>query len=254
MSEEIVLRVREAPTSRISAECVRPDRFAELDHATISALPVWVEGERRVLGDVVDVHGQRSANVRIEGDAARFDALGQGMTGGQLRVDGDAGRFLGRAMLGGRIHVRGTVGDGAGSGAPGASRGMRGGEIVIEGSAGREVGARMRRGMIVVAGCADADAGRAMLAGTLVVLGDVGAGALAWTKRGTLVTARPVEVPLTFRYACTYRPLFVTLLLRSVRARYGVAIDETWITGVYRRFSGDFAELGRGEILQWTSP
>jgi formylmethanofuran dehydrogenase subunit C len=254
MSGEVVLRVREPPAAPISAECVRPDRFAEMDRAAIAALPLWIAGERRSLGDVFDVGGERSASVRIEGDAARLDALGEAMTDGVLRVDGNVGRFLGRAMRGGRIHVRGNAADGAGAAGPGASKGMHGGEIVIEGSAGRETGARMRRGLILVTGDVAADAGHGMIAGTLAVFGSVAAGVLAWSKRGSLVAMRPLEVPRTFRYACTYRPLFVSLLLRSVRARYGLAVEESWITGAYRRYSGDFAELGKGEILQWTSP
>ncbi len=253
MSGEIVLRVRDAPSVPISAECVRPDRFADLDRGAIAALPLWIAGERRSLGDVFDVTGERSASVVIEGDAARLDALGEAMTGGLLRVHGDVGRFVGRAMRGGRIHVRGNAGAGAGAASPGASKGMRGGEIVIDGSADRGAGARMRRGLIVVTGDVAADAAHGMIAGTLVVFGAVATGALASGKRGSLVAMRAFDVPPTFRYACTYRPGFVSLLLRSVRARYGVAVDERWITGLYRRYSGDFAELGKGEILQWTA-
>lgn len=251
MSGEIVLRVREAPPAPVSAESVCPDRFAGMDRRAIAALPLWIAGERRSLGDVFDVAGERSASVVIEGDARHLDALGEAMTDGMLRVDGDVGRFVGRAMRGGRIHVRGNAGIGAGAAGPGASKGMRGGEIVIEGSAGRGVGARMRRGLIVVSGDVASEAGHAMIAGTLVVFGAVGAGALAWTKRGSLVAMGALDMPPTFRYACTYRPVFVSLLLRAVRARYGIAVEERWISGAYRRYSGDFAELGKGEILQW---
>jgi hypothetical protein len=30
-------------------------------------------------------------------------------------------------------------------------------------------------------------------------------------------------------------------------------LDERYLTGCYRRYSGDLAELGRGEILAWTA-
>src|SRR5437879_3427741 len=51
-----------------------------------------------------------------------------------------------------------------------------------------------------------------------------------------------------------YRPPPLPVLLRYLRARYGLAVAEPHITGRYARYSGDLAELGRGEILQWVAP
>jgi len=116
---------------------------------------------------------------------------------------------------------------------------------------GRDAGALVRRGLIVVGGDAGPGAGRAMIAGTLVVFGALGPGAARWSKRGTLVAMCGVEVPPTFRYACTYRPPHVALVLTYLRTRYALAVEGCHITGEYRRYSGDLAELGRGEILEW---
>ena len=131
---------------------------------------------------------------------------------------------------------------------------MAGGEIVIHGSAGAEAGARMRRGLVVVTGDVERGAGTGMIAGTVVVFGKAAAGAGRFLKRGSLVALGAIERPASFRYACTYRPPHIPVLLRYLRARYGLAVAERQITGRYARYSGDLAELGRGEILQWVAP
>jgi formylmethanofuran dehydrogenase subunit C len=90
-----------------------------------------------------------------------------------------------------------------------------------------------------------------MIAGTVVVCGASGPDAGRWTKRGSLIALGGVAPPATFRYACTYRPPHVRLLLRYLRARYDVPVSDRHIDGRYERYSGDMAELGKGEILQW---
>ena len=70
-------------------------------------------------------------------------------------------------------------------------------------------------------------------------------------KRGTIVAGGTVEVLPTFRYACTYRPGFLPLLFQSVVAR-GFPLAEHLALGAFRRYGGDFAEMGKGEILHWT--
>jgi hypothetical protein len=43
----------------------------------------------------------------------------------------------------------------------------------------------------------------------------------------------------------------VAVLLRYLRSRYGLPVAPRHITGRYDRYSGDMAELGKGEILTW---
>ncbi len=134
---------------------------------------------------------------------------------------------------------------------------MAGGEIVIAGGAGWDVGVQMAggsRGLVVVTGDVERGAGTGMIAGTVVVFGKAAAGAGRFLKRGSLVALGAIERPASFRYACTYRPPHIPVLLRYLRARYGLAVAERQITGRYARYSGDLAELGRGEILQWVAP
>src|SRR2546426_352573 len=131
-------------------------------------------------------------------------------------------------------------------------RGERSTTLRIEGELARVegIGTAMAGGEIVIAG----GAGPGMIAGTVVVFGKAAAGAGRFLKRGSLVALGAIERPASFRYACTYRPPHIPVLLRYLRARYGLAVAERQITGRYARYSGDLAELGRGEILQWVAP
>jgi formylmethanofuran dehydrogenase subunit C len=270
MSDAVVLTLRGPLAHDVDASSVAPDRFATLAAREIAELPVWAGRTRARLGDFFAVEGERASRVRVRGDVARVHALGRamrageldvegsagdgtgaGMEGGTLVVHGDVGHDAGAAMSGGVLCVNGRAGDNLAGARAGESRGMTGGEIVVRGAAGRDAGALVRRGLVVVGGAAGAGAGRAMIAGTLIVFGTLGPGAAAWSKRGTLVAMCGVSVPPTFRYACTYRPPHLALTLTYLRRHYALAVEDDHVTGEYRRYSGDLAELGRGEILEW---
>ena len=115
----------------------------------------------------------------------------------------------------------------------------------------------MRRGLIAVGGNVGDFAGVMMLGGSLVVFGRLAIRAGAAMKRGTIVSYEggaglPALLP-TFQYDCEYRPIWLRLLLRQMR-EWGFEVPEQSFGGNYRRYSGDFIELGKGEILVWTSP
>jgi len=251
MSDAVTLALATRPDHVLVADCIAADRFAGLDARQIAELPVVHGGRPGTLGQFFKVRGGHSSVVRIEGDLARVDAIGAGMAGGELTIDGNVGRDLGLAMSGGRIDVRGHAGDNAGGARAGAARGMTGGEIVVRGNVGDEAGARLRRGIIAVTGDSGRGTGEGMIAGTVVVFGKAGPGAGRFLKRGSIVALAPIERPSTFRYACTYRPPHVGLLLRYLRGRAGVPVADRYVTGKYERYSGDLAELGKGEMLQW---
>jgi hypothetical protein len=42
-------------------------------------------------------------------------------------------------------------------------------------------------------------------------------------------------------------------VLQRLKARYGLPVEARHVAGSYRRYSGDLAELGKGEILAWTA-
>jgi formylmethanofuran dehydrogenase subunit C len=127
---------------------------------------------------------------------------------------------------------------------------MRGGEIVVGGDAGEEAGAGMRRGLVAIGGDAGAGAGLRMLAGTVIALGGLGREAGIGNKRGTLASGAALhEAPLPrYAFAARFRPPALRLTLLRVR-ELGLAVGDAMIDGSWARWSGDFTELGRGEIL-----
>jgi formylmethanofuran dehydrogenase subunit C len=237
MSDTVTLTLRGALDRTLGLEGLTPDRLAQTAAKEIGDLPVWYGGHR----------------VRLVGDLARTQGVGAGMTDGELVIQGNVGRDAGAGMSGGVIDIHGDAGDNVGGAAPGASRGMTGGEIIVRGGAGVDAGASLRRGLIVIGGDAGERAGQRMIAGSVVVFGKAGWGAGRWTKRGSIVALGPIERPATFRYACTYRPPHLRVTLLYLRSRYKLPIADRYVTGRYERYSGDLAELGKGEILQWVA-
>ncbi|PYO42148.1 MAG: formylmethanofuran dehydrogenase subunit C [Gemmatimonadetes bacterium] len=251
MSDVVTLVLTHAQDHALVADCIVPDRFAALTTKEIAALRVTHGGRPAQLGDFFTVTGARSTSVRVAGSLERVEGIGTAMAGGDILIDGAVGPDLGLGMAGGRIDVRGAAGDNAGGARPGAAKGMTGGEIIIRGSVGDGAGAHMRRGLLVVVGDGGRGMGAGMIAGTVVLFGSAGPGAGRFLKRGSIVALGTIERPATFRYACTYRPPHVNLLLRYLRTHAGVPVTDRYVTGRYERYSGDLAELGKGEILQW---
>ncbi|MEP7085753.1 MAG: formylmethanofuran dehydrogenase subunit C [Gemmatimonadota bacterium] len=269
MSDRITLSLRAPLTRPLDADAIAPDRFAGLDAKEIAALTLWDGRAAVTLGDVFSVTGDRSSTVVLDGDLTQLHGVGTLMGGGTLEVTGSVGNSLGArmrggaitvqgsarddvgsAMAGGSIVVAGNVGDRVGGAQQGASKGMTGGEIIVRGSAGREAGARMRRGTLYCASCGEG-AGTAMIAGNVIVSGAIGGNVGGGNKRGTIVALGSVRVPATYAYACTYRPPHLSLMLLSLRKRFDLGIDDAHLHGLFKRYSGDLAELGKGEILEW---
>jgi formylmethanofuran dehydrogenase subunit C len=263
----LTLSLREQPTVPLETEGLGPDRLAGLGRAEIEALPVWHGNRRTRLADFFAVSGDGDEEVRVEGDLRLVKFLGAGMTagrvtvagdagmhtgaemgGGELVVEGDVGDFAGTAMRGGRLVVRGSAGHQLGGAHPGERAGMRGGEILVQGDAGDQAGAGLRRGLIAVAGRMGDAAGLRMRAGTIVALGGLGATPGAATRRGTIVAMTEVALLPTFAFACSYRPPFLRMYLRHLRA-LGLPVSDEQIEGRYARWCGDGLELRRGEIL-----
>ena len=85
------------------------------------------------VGDAFKLKGTDAAKLRFVGTDARCDRIGQGLTEGEIVVDGDAGAYLGSKMRGGKIAVSGSAGALAGAS-------MRGGTIDIARNAGERAG------------------------------------------------------------------------------------------------------------------
>lgn len=264
----IILHVKEAPTTvPLEAESISPDLFADKSRAEIEALPVAFGNEARSLGDFFRVEGERSDEIEIKGSIGRVKWVGSGMTrgrivihgdvgmhagaymrGGEILVEGNAADFLGIEMEGGLIRVKGNTGHRAGAAYRGSKYGMRGGVILVEGNVGHEVGAYMRRGLIVIKGSAEDFLGARMAAGTICLFGRPGLRTGGGMQKGTIVSMHPVELLPTFAYDCTYAPVFLRILFKGLK-RLGVQVSPQQALGPYRRYHGDLADVGKGEIL-----
>jgi formylmethanofuran dehydrogenase subunit C len=263
----LILTLREPPPAPVDAEAIVPERLAELRRVELDRLELGCGNRSMALGELFAISGTPGDDVRIEGDLSRFAGLGAGMTGGRLTVagvagphvgagmhdgdlvvEGDAGDWAGAEMRGGRLVVQGSVGRHLGGAYAGSRAGMHGGEILVHGDAGEQAGAGLRRGLLAVAGRVGAAAGLNALAGTIVAFGPVGAHAGAGMRRASIVAMAGAGLLPTYTPACAYRPPFLRLCLRRLRA-LGMPVDEDQIDGRYTRWSGDGVDLNRGEIL-----
>jgi formylmethanofuran dehydrogenase subunit C len=252
--EGISARLRKPLQTRVDLSAVLAGAWSGLAAVELARRPVLLDGGTPVpLGDLFELTGAPAGRVRFEGDLAQADRLGTRLAEGEVIVDGPVGDETGLAMSGGVIDVHGDAGALTGGAAGDARRGMTGGELLVRGGAGPGPGTRMRRGLLVVMADVAGQAGAGMIAGTVIVFGDAGPAPGRWSKRGSIVALGSVQIPPTYRYACTYQPDHLRLTLLRLRQRYGLAVDERYVSGFYRRYSGDLADLGRGEILAWTA-
>ena len=261
------LTLRKQPEVPLEAEVITPDNFGGKTAAAIAVLRVMHGNEEALLGDFFEIEGDGTAEIVLNGDLSRVkniaarmkqgkviingDAgmhLGAWMRGGDIDLFGNAGDWAGAEMTGGKIHIRGNAGHGLGGAYRGSRQGMNRGLIIVEGNAGNEVGAAMRRGLIVVKGDAGDFAGAFMIAGSIMVFGRLGIRTGAGLLRGTIIAFQPPELLPTFRYDCSYQPDFLKILFRELQVQ-GVSLPEVSGAGCYRRYSGDFNRLGKGEIL-----
>jgi formylmethanofuran dehydrogenase subunit C len=238
---------------RVDLSEVLAEPWTTLTASDMAGRTVYLERDGRVaLGDLFSIDGQPDGRIEFTGKLDLVDRLGAGLGEGEVLVKSSVGRETGIGMAGGILEIDGDAGPRAGAAPLGYKRGMLGGELIIRGSAGSEAGALMRRGLVVIGRTAGTLTGRGMIAGTVLVLGAAGAESGLWSKRGSVVVLGSITPPETYAYACTYQPVHLRLLFARLRARYGLPIQRKHLTGLYRRYSGDLAELGKGEILAWT--
>lgn len=263
----LTLTLRALPPHGVDLSAVIPDRLAGLNKSAIENIALGGRGLE--VADLFAVSGDDTQQMIIRDSSARLTHIGSGMTqgtitvegecgayvglgmhGGWITVTGNAGPFAGSGMTAGGIEIRGNAGDFLGGALPGDKQGMRGGIIVVNGNTGDRTGDRMRRGLILVGGDAGAYCGSRMLAGTILVSGRVGMMPGFALKRGTVLLAwQPPEVPATFQDSGEHALLFLTLLERELMReseRFGRFLP---LGNRVRRYCGDLANGGTGEIL-----
>lgn len=266
----LVLTLRGAPDQRLDLSPLVPHLLAGKTAAEIEKIELQTTRTPVTVGDAFRLRMGDAAHIRIEGGGERLDRVGHAMTDGEIVVEGDVGAQAGRLMRGGSLVIRGSAGPWAGSamiggrleilrdagdhlGGPfgGETVGMRGGAIVVRGGAGARAADRMRRGTIVVEGECGAHAGSRMIAGTLVTLRRAGPLPGYLMKRGTIVLGADCdELSPTFIDCGVHALVAMRLMADHVGASSGRAA--ACLRGPLRRYAGDMAVLGKGEILVGT--
>lgn len=260
------LTLRQEPPERLDLLNINPLSLNGLSEAEAAKLPVGTSRRGLTLGDCFTITLDGSETLVIEGGSSRLDRVGASLDGGSIRVVGDVGQRLGAGMRSGTVTVTGAAGPFAGSGATGgtitvegdagdhaggavygAKAGLDGATLIVRGTAGDHLGDRMRRGLILV-GSAGAHAGARMIAGTIaaISLGDhPGFG----MRRGTILAGTTGTVTPSFVETGTHDLVFLRLLARSLRPLSAEHADLA--AGALKRYSGDLATLGKGEL--WVS-
>lgn len=208
------------------------------------------------------------ANVQLRygRDCVRLDALfdlsetqDSGLTlCGDLRMAINAGRGMQR----GTMRIRSSIGAGAGAH-------MEGGELTIFGDAGKNACAEMqngfaricgnaengfarevRRGMLIVEGKAYGETCAGFRGGTAILLGGVEDENLLANGmyRGTVLLPNGAVAPDGFACAAAVDIVFLRLLFRLLE-KHDVSLPTDWDGGVFTRWIGDAAGLGKGEIF-----
>lgn len=254
----------------LEVEGVTPDALVGKSIAEIEKLDMFHGNVKVPLGEFFSVEGDSSDQVHHwHGELAGVHWLGTKMTsgkievhgmigrhvgsemrGGEILVHGDAGDWVGGEMHGGLIRVRGSAGHLVGSAYRGSPKGMTKGTILVHGHVGNEVGHSIRRGLIAIGGSVGDLMGMNMLAGNILVFGGSGIRHGAGMKRGTIGfmgTQHPPLLP-TFRKAATFKPDFLQVLYRQLRA-WEFPVPDELFSASYDLYCGDMLEGGRGEIL-----
>lgn len=267
----LMLALKAVPQQRVDCSSLTPERLVGLTRERIAGIELASGNGRVRVGELFDLTGDDASElvvlnscdrldrigegmgqgcITVEGDAGAY--LGLGMSGGEIEVSGNSGIFVAAQMKGGSIHVQGSVGDFLAAALPGEHRGMAGGDVIVHGNAGDRVGDRMRRGTVLIEGDAGDYCASRMGAGTIAVLGRTGANAGFAMNRGTLLLRHaPAQWLPTFNDCGSHEMGFLRLLLnswRSLPSRFAsLPGDATRV----RRYVGDLANGGRGEILVW---
>jgi formylmethanofuran dehydrogenase subunit C len=202
-------------------------------------------------GDLSGVHWigahMRGGQVFVNGPAGRH--IGSEMRGGEIRIEGDAGGWVGCEMRDGFIHIKGNAGHLVGAAYRGSAKGMLGGTIVVDGNAGNEIGLSMQQGLIAIGGQAGDMLGFNMADGTIVVLGESGIRAGAGMRGGTIAMLGPSPPPVlpSFRFKETGQLNGLATKLDDLRSK-GLRVDATQLPDQVDVWTGDLVADGAGEL------
>jgi formylmethanofuran dehydrogenase subunit C len=263
----LTFTLRQRPEQRLDLSPLVPHLLAGKTAKQIEHIELQTTRVRADVGEIFRVRMGDAEHIRIEGATDRFDRVGEGMTTGEIVVEGDVGVRVGRLMRAGRLTVRGNAGPWAASGMKGGvieifgsandrlggplageMAGMRGGIVVVRGHAGERAGDRMRRGTIIIEGEAGAYAGSRMIAGTLIVGRKAGPLPGFLMTRGTIVLGSGCSAISPTFMDCGQHELLGNRLLAGFIEPFSKKAASL-LQRPLQRLAGDMAVLGKGEIF-----
>lgn len=264
---QLTFKLTAQPESPLDLSPLTPQALAGLTLAQIEKIPLSTGASAARAGDIFRVTGTPSGNIWFEGGSRYFDNAGAGLTAGTISIEGDAGSNAGRGMKGGRLEIEasaghylasgmsggvivvcGSAGDFVGGVGTGKRFGMTGGSVVIEGSTGARTGDKMRRGLILVRGKTGGAAGSRMVGGTIVAEGGFGSHAGQLMRRGTLIGPSVEQMSTTFADCGVHELVILAIMARAWNHDLGPLAPKPFPAKV-RRYAGDLATIGKGEIL-----
>ncbi|HKA47311.1 MAG TPA: formylmethanofuran dehydrogenase subunit C, partial [Methyloceanibacter sp.] len=106
----LTLELRTEPLQRLDLSPLTPAALAGIKPKGIEAIAIGTVRETLTVGDVFRLKGNEAAKLRFAGTNDTCDFIGQGLSQGEIVVDGDAGAYLGSKMRAGIISVSGSAG------------------------------------------------------------------------------------------------------------------------------------------------
>ncbi|WP_440954585.1 formylmethanofuran dehydrogenase subunit C [Methanosarcina sp. Mfa9] len=249
--QAVKLSLKQANKIPIEADTVTPDNFAGKTKEEIEAILVWYGNGQCPLGDffTVEVEGSDSAeNTKIvfEGDVFRVKRIGQGMSAGEIEINGNVDMHCGFGMKGGKIVINGDADSWLGCE-------MKGGEIILNGNATYYVGSGyrgeacgMRGGKITINGNARDYLGEHMCGGEILVTGNVGLLPAVSNNGGTIVIEGNATMPASEMKNGT---VIIKGEISDMLPSYKEDGTEEVEGITYRKFVGDVNAGGKGMLL-----
>ena len=269
MARPLKLRLTTTPDYAVDMSPVTPEKLQGKTNEQIKKIKltsgrqrITVESLFKVTGNDVEriiienshkklcCIGQNLTHGVIEIQGPAGDNVGVGMRGGQIVITGTVGNFAGANMKGGTIDIKGNAGDFVGAGRTGEMQGMAGGLIIVRGNVGDRAGDRMRRGTIFIGKNAGDYCGSRLIAGTIIVMGQTGEYSGYAMKRGTIIlTQLPARMTASFQDCGEFELGYLRLLFKQF-AQMGQPLSKlNQFSPRAKRFAGDLANQGLGEIL-----
>ena len=103
----LTLTLKHLPTGRLDLSPLTP-ALAAGGHSTLARVSLVLGNQKVALGDLFAMRGDEPADCVLEGDLSRVDGIGAGLASGRLRVEGDAGAYLGLELAGAKSSCAGT--------------------------------------------------------------------------------------------------------------------------------------------------